>query len=138
LKGILDTHDAVSAGMAGLDALRESRGDERRVIIEELPAYLMARDGRLDMTDLERVLRETDDAYGAASAYRDGIARVLSDLQIATQTTRRAVMENVRGGTDADLLVRRGEIDIDVIPKPTSGTVLPDGTRWDAVLGVFR
>lgn len=138
-KAIMDTQAPVEAHLALLEAVRRTSGDERRVLLEEGPAYLQARDAASPDGEIDRVLAQTDPAYGYAVEYFEAAQKAAGSLVTAASVTREHVLGSRVASARVDLQVRRANLNIE-LPSPPAGltTELPGNGRWDPALQEFR
>ncbi|KJQ54149.1 hypothetical protein [Microbacterium sp. SA39] len=128
LKVSLDQQSPVGAEIDGLQAVQVAVGDERRVVAEELPAYLVGRD--IKGANLEALTRSVRDAiasvvpsFAAALAYEKELAPTVSYLRTFADRVQRTVESNVPGG-HRDAILRAATVDS--FPTPPTPAARPD------------
>lgn len=140
LKATLGQQNPAGAGIEGLKALQAAQDDERRIIAEELPAYLVSRGG--PGGDLARQTRnvieaiaDVDPAFSEALTYHRDLERVIAHLRAMTQRVQRTIESNVPGGQRAVITVRNSSVEgFPERPAAPAPRDTPEQRAWAAAV----
>ncbi|MFJ2542740.1 hypothetical protein [Microbacterium sp. NPDC087589] len=137
LKVSLDQLAPVGAEIEGLSALQAAQGDDRRIIAEELPAYMVGRGGPSgDLEDQTRLVVDAVSAvepeFAAALAYQRDLAPVVSHLRSMAEGVRRTIESNVPGGHREAITVRDSAIESLPTPPKRPDTRMPEKRAADS------
>lgn len=129
---MLDILLPASAHERALQEIRDAGGDVRRILVEEVPAYLVGRERRDGESAqhpndaarfesqvreaVDRTLSETVPEFAAAIAYDQTVAPIISELSSIASQARRVVESDRPGGVRMEITVLRSKFDDSAIP----------------------
>ncbi|MEV8239462.1 hypothetical protein AB0O90_04450 [Microbacterium testaceum] len=111
LRTRLSAGNPIMAAQDGLRAISEATGDERRVIVEELPAYVIGL-GQQPVTpaQIDRAIAESDEAYAAALVFSGETDTAVSILRTKAQSALTIVQSEQLSGSRGDIVIRDGHV----------------------------
>ncbi|BFM23498.1 hypothetical protein CHE218_05400 [Microbacterium sp. che218] len=111
LRTRLSAGNPIMAAFEGLRAVSESTGDERRVIVEELPSFVLGLGQRpVPPAEMQKAIAQGDDAYARALVFAAETASAVSTLRSAAETALTIVRSDQLSGNRGDIVVRTGTI----------------------------
>ncbi|MGF3057115.1 hypothetical protein [Microbacterium sp. YY-01] len=140
LRQRMENAGEVKAEVLGLDAVKTTVGDERRIILEELGGYIEYRGGGNDFDDrINKALAESDEDYSRALNYLNTAKKTASWLVTAANKAREHVAgSRLASSNEAtlDLMVRN--IPAERLQTAEGAGNLTDAGRRDTALGEFQ
>jgi hypothetical protein len=137
LKVSLGQESPVGAEIMGLQALQAAQGDERRIIAEELPAYLVGLGGPAgnlanQTQSVIDSIAAVEPTFAEALAYQRDLQPVVSHLQSMAERVQRTIESNVPGGHREAITVRNGTVDDFPTPPARPDTRTPEKKAADS------
>lgn len=147
---VLDSLEPVAASHRMLDLIRGATGDERAALLQEVDAYLTARDDELAdnpqlARDIDSILAADDPRFRAADQYETHAASLTAGLinQLAVVASLvgyddevksiTVSLDEVTRGQDDDLILWQTERDLTAEQAPAvPGAQIQGANRWDA------